>query len=280
MRFEHPLLSSAFALLLASVAGTARAADCSEGDWFCEPPASPSPPEASEPGPAGPSEEPAAEPEASEPAEPRMAPFERRRIVLDQGEDRPRPRMRRWHRPLHPWGFDAHVFGAFLGKRKGVSSNTGMGGVGAGLRYRLMPEFAIEGDLELAFGTDYNGYDRQEGVLLGHVIGFFNPHSPIRAYVLGGFGLSSAHVRNSSTNSSVLWSQSYDRNYSYFGLDLGGGVEVNIGRRSALHAELIGFLRDRTGMGRYSAPEFVDDRGRTTNASGGGLLRIGAIFFW
>ena len=155
-----------------------------------------------------------------------------------------------------------------------------MGGLGVGLRYRLLPEFAVEGTLELGFGTDYNGYDRREAAGFLHAIGILNPRSPVRLYVFGGFGLSSAEVTQAAEDASPIW-PSYERHYSYFGVDLGAGLEVSLSPRTAIHADILGFVRDRTDAGRHSAPEFVDpETGRTTNASGGGLVRVGALFYW
>lgn len=271
MRPSPTLVSFASALTVALASHAARADDCPDGDWFCEPS------ERSEP-PSGPP----AEPEPSEPPE-RMQldpPRLRRpsRMVFE-----PEPPSRRRHprsarRPLHPWGFDAHVFGALLGS--GYSNReVSMGGLGLGLRYRFLPEFALEGDLELGFGSDYNGYDRQEGALLFHAVGTLNPRSLVRFNLLAGFGVSSARVNVDSEDSSPLW-PAHDETYSYFGMDVGASVEVALSPRTAVHGDLLGFVRDRTDK-RRDTPEFVDpETGRATNSSGGGLLRVGAIFYW
>jgi hypothetical protein len=155
-----------------------------------------------------------------------------------------------------------------------------MGGLGVGLRYRLLPEFALQADIELGFGTDYNGYDRQEGALLAHAIGTLNPRDVVRIFVLGGFGLSAARVTIAPANSAPLW-PTYDQHYTYFGADLGAGVEVRVSPRTSIHAEVIGFIRERTDTEDDPRPEFVDpETGRATDTSGGGLLRVGAIFYW
>lgn len=148
------------------------------------------------------------------------------------------------------------------------------------LRYRFIPHFGVQGDAELAFGTDYNGLDRQEGSLLFNAVGILNPRSFARLYLLGGFGASWAHVsndRDGTTPPSLI----FDDHYSYFGLDLGAGVEIRLAPATALNIELLGFVRDRTDPDRDRRPEFTDpDTGRTTNASGGGLLRFGAMFYF
>ena len=72
-----------------------------------------------------------------------------------------------------------------------------------------------------------------------------------------------------------------DEHYSYFGSQLGIGVEGRITRHFAIGADLIGFLRWRTDRHAAQNPEFIDPvTGRTTNTSGGGLLRLGATFYW
>jgi hypothetical protein len=276
MRFALALVSFASVLSVVLAAGAANAQDCPEGDWFCEPgdrdragppPGPPAPPE------AGPNEPP-------ERMELDRSALRRPRHMVLEPPPPPRHHYRRHRRPLHPWGFDAHVFGALIGDGRNSSKDANMGGLGVGLRYKLLPDFALAGDIDFGFGTDYNGYDRQEAALFLHAIGILNPRSIVRLYLFGGFGLSSAHVTVGSADSSPLW-PSYDERYTYFGVDLGAGVEVGLSPRTAIHADLLGFVRDRTDTDLHSRPEFVDpETGRTTNASGGGLLRIGALFYW
>jgi len=56
---------------------------------------------------------------------------------------------------------------------------------------------------------------------------------------------------------------------------LWAAVHLSIG------AYLIGFLRWRSDRHASQNPEFIDPAtGRTTNTSGGGLLRLGATFYW
>lgn len=272
MRFALALVSSASALFVASLAGVVHAEECPPGDWFCEPEQKAGPP-----GPPAPPEPPADE--ADSKPELRRPSFRRPRWVEPEPPEPPRRRGRH-RRPTYAWGFDAHVFGALLGDGRAANQNASMGGLGVGLRYRFTPNFAIQGDLELGFGTDYNGYDRLEAALLAHAIGTLNPRDPVQVYVLGGLGLSSARVTVAPANGAPLW-PTYDEHYTYLGADLGAGIEVRVSRRTGVHAELIGFIRERTDTDRHSRPEFVDpETGRTTDTSGGGMLRLGAIFYW
>lgn len=155
-----------------------------------------------------------------------------------------------------------------------------MGGVGIGLRHFFIPELALEANGEFAFGNDYNGYERQDASLLFHAVGVLNPRSVVRAYLFGGFGFSSASVRVTPTDVTPVTSK-FNERYSYVGVDVGGGVEVRVMRHAAIFADLLGFVRDRTDNDDRSRPEFIDPKdGRTTNTSGGALLRVGSQFYW
>jgi len=71
------------------------------------------------------------------------------------------------------------------------------------------------------------------------------------------------------------------RSYSYFGGQLGAGLEFRVTRRVSLNLDLVGFMRGRTDQEARVQPEFTDpDTGRTTNTSGGGLFRGGITFYW
>jgi hypothetical protein len=73
----------------------------------------------------------------------------------------------------------------------------------------------------------------------------------------------------------------YPQTYSYFGAQLGLGTEVRVSRRIAIGGDVVGFIRGRTDDKASYAPEFVDpNTGRATNTSGGGLVRVGATFYW
>jgi hypothetical protein len=48
-----------------------------------------------------------------------------------------------------------------------------------------------------------------------------------------------------------------------------------------LGGDLLGFLRERQDRDAEEQPEFVDPvTHRTSNTSGGGLIRLGATFYW
>ncbi|MGC4094246.1 MAG: hypothetical protein QM756_41325 [Polyangiaceae bacterium] len=269
------LISSAAALLLgSSLSSLAHAETCAPGDWFCDPASAPEPAPPAPPPPPPPAE-PAPELD-EERAEPPL-------LQLDEPELAPHHfgRRHRLRRPNFPrWGAGVHVFGALLGDDSAAGERASMGGLGFALRHFLTPGFALEGDFELGFGTDYSGYDRQESALLLHAIGILNPKSAVRAYLFGGVGFSAASV-HIAPNSVTPVTPTYDARYSYVGLDAGAGVEVRLTKHASIHADLLGFLRNRMDNSEHSRPEFIDPKtGRSTNASGGGLLRVGTLFYW
>lgn len=181
---------------------------------------------------------------------------------------------RRRARPASPWGVNVRLEGVLLG-RASRYGDTGMAGLGASLRYQPLPVLAIDLGLDLIGGTDYNGFDRAE--LMGSLSGlfFFNPQRPVKVYTLAGLNMSAADVE-------VIYLDGTrdDQGWHYFGGHLGLGLQAELTPRLALNVDLIGFLRGRTDSLARREPEFIDARGRMTNMSGGGLLRVGLTFFW
>jgi hypothetical protein len=260
------------ASLLFTLARPAIAAgDCPDGDWFCEPaPVAPPPPDLPPP-PPGPSPSPAPPPDSSfEPPPPE-------RVQIDAPEVGPaRPRHRRGFRE---WGINLHAALGLMGGDSMMSRDADMNGLGGALRYRPIPYVAIEGALELVWGTDYNGFDRFEHAELVNGLFYVNPRSAVQLYGLAGFGFGSAYLDSGTQPDGrpVL----ADERYRYFGGQLGVGLEGRVSRHFALGADLIGFLRSRVDRHAARNPEFTDPvSGRTTNTSSGGLLRLGATFYW
>jgi len=109
---------------------------------------------------------------------------------------------------------------------------------------------------------------------------FFNPHDVVQIYGLGGLGFSGATVTIAPRSGEAAFPR-HDEHYSYFGGQLGLGVEVRVSRRIAISGDLVGFIRGRTDDLADTVPEFTDpNTHRATNTSGGGLLRVGASFYW
>lgn len=175
--------------------------------------------------------------------------------------------------PRREWGLNLHVGGLMLGS--GRDNNAGMGLLGLGLRFRPIPQAALEANLDFAGGTDYNGYRRSETALTFNGLVFLNPKSRTQVYLLGGFGWAGAHAVDDRNGYDR---QTYD--YGYFGVQGGAGLEFRLSRAVALNVDLRGFVRGRVDSDRKWNPEFVDASGRSTNASGGGLLQGGLTFYW
>jgi hypothetical protein len=159
-----------------------------------------------------------------------------------------------------------------------------MGGAGFGLRYKPIPYFGIEANLDFLGGTDYNGFDRTETAFTFNGLVFLNPRSHAQVYLLGGFGWSSAHLHGGDPivyNNNFIRDTGFDPSYSYFGGQAGIGLELRLSRHFALNADLRGFVRSRIDDNANASPEFVDQStGRTSNTSGGGLITAGMTFYF
>jgi hypothetical protein len=276
-----------FALVSLAPASALAASDCPDG-WFCEDGAAP------QPAPGGPAERPPAPPPDARPPRPTGEGYNppsypppgyaatgepNEPIIFDAPEPEP-VQPRRHRRAFHEWGFNLHLEDALLGGKPQKASNAEMAGLGFGFRYRPLPPVAFEAGLDLLTGTDFQGYSRSEVGLLLNTLVFFNPHDVAQFYLLGGLGLSSADVTIAPRSGEADFKR-HNEHYSYFGGQLGLGLEVRVSRRIAVSGDLLGFVRGRTDSLSDTVPEFTDpNTHRATNTSGGGLLRIGATFYW
>lgn len=260
------------------------AGDCPDGDWFCEPtPAQPAPPPPEAPLPERPRRPAPPPPRGTLPPYPGpnapgvgYPPPYAPGVSMDYPPVPPAPPRRHRYRE---WGVNLHGLVGLMGNDSNMSPDADMNGFGGALRFRPIPWVAIEGAVELAWGTDYNGFQRFEQALMVNGLFFANPRSAVQLYGLAGFSGAAAFLDSGTTESGqpVL----RDETYTYIGAQLGVGVEGRITRHFALGADIIGFLRGRRDRGASENPEFVDPQtGRTTNTSGGGLLRLGATFYW
>ena len=283
-----------FALVALAPAVALASDDCPDG-WFCEPNAAPPP--------GAPNEGPRPSP-GSRPAEPGVAPQpgvapvyappgypppgyppardpdadeEREELSIDVPEE-PKPKRRR--RRGREWGFNLHLEAALLGNKPERASNAEMAGLGFGFRYRFVPAVAFEAGVDLLTGTDFQGRSRNEASLLLNTLVFFNPRDVVQIYGLGGLGFSRADVTIAPRSGEANFPR-YDETYSYFGGQLGIGLEVRVTRRIAIAGDLLGFIRTRTDDRSERVPEFIDSTThRATNNSGGGLLRAGVTYYW
>jgi len=187
-----------------------------------------------------------------------------------------------YYRPPRPvqqrneWGLSLHGEGAALGHSQYATHDSGMGGVGFGLRYRPVPVFALEADVDFLGGRDYNGFQRDETAATLNGMFFLNPKSRAQLYLLAGFGWASAHVTDDS-----LGYVSHTMDYDYFGGQGGIGIEFRLAKHFALNFDSLAFIRARIDSGAAQTPEFTDPQtGETSNTSAGVLFRGGMTFYF
>jgi hypothetical protein len=243
--------------------------NCEPGSWFCgdtqPPPRNPAPP----PPPASPAPEPERPVVVVTPAPPPA--------VVIQPREAPAP----YHYVPQPaprkseWGLNLHLGAASFGERNDHRSGLGLAGVG--LRFRPVTQVAIEGNIDAAVGRDYSGNHRTETALSFNGLFYLSPKSiPNRraqVYALAGFGWSAARVAFDRAEGG-------NEMYTYFGGQLGLGIEYRVASWFAVNADLRGLVRTRIDDGRSKNPEFVSSDGRTTNTSGAALAQAGMTFYW
>jgi opacity protein-like surface antigen len=187
---------------------------------------------------------------------------------------RPRPAHVVW--PRSEWGLNLHLLGAIQGG--GSSSSQPMGGGGVGLRYKPVPAFGLEAGFDWVGGRDYQDLRRSETEFTVNAMVFVNPRSRVQVYFLAGLGGSWAHVVNDRDSYSPY---GMDGHYTYFGGQVGTGLEFRLARHFALNLDVRGFIRGRTDPEAQRQPEFVDPTtGRTTNTSGGALVTGGMTIYF
>lgn len=297
---KKALLSfGAFALVtgVSSVAAAQQNPNCPPGSWFCAdaqiqggasvtvgvggslqplpPPQAPAPPVA--PPPVVVQQTPVQPPVVVyQPAPPPV-------IIYRQ----PQPDYRTYYvrRPMpyaqHEWGLNLRLDAAIIGG--GVRDSAGMGGLGAGLRFKPSPYFGIEAGADFAFGRDYNDNDRNETAFTLTGLLFLNPRDHAQVYLLAGFGWSVANVTTYDNWAHGGGSSSGGQSavYDYFGGQFGIGLEYRMSQHLALNLDLRGFVRGRTDGDAKIYPEFVDQNtGKTTNTSGGALVTGGMTFYF
>lgn len=204
-------------------------------------------------------------------------------VVYQAREAPPPPPLYHYRpRPQYPrrneWGLNLHLEGAMFGS--GNNHDAGMGGMGFGLRYKPVPAFGLEANVDFLSGRDYNGFHRDETAFTVNGLIFLNPRSRSQVYLLAGFGWSSARAVNDNFgNASTDFASA--SNYSYFGGQAGIGLEFRVAKHFALNADIRGFIRGRTDDNAQYNPEFVNpSTGETSNTSAGALVTGGMTFYF
>jgi len=197
----------------------------------------------------------------------------------------PQPDYRTYYvrRPMpyaqREWGLNLRLDAAIIGG--GTNNNAGMGGFGAGLRFKPSPYFGIEAGADFALGRDYNDFARNETAFTLTGLLFLNPQHHAQVYLLAGFGWSVANVTNDNYTSAGSLGGGESATYDYFGGQFGIGIEYRMSQHLALNLDLRGFVRGRTDDTAKYAPEFIDQNtGRSTNTSGGALVTGGMTFYF
>lgn len=254
---------------------------CPPGSWFCpDGSQEPSAPPPADKKPLEPLPDPDAEPDAPPPPARRPPPPPVVVYAPAPPPDEPPPYT--YHprpvRPISPpreWGLNLHLDGATMGHGSGAQG-AGMGGAGGAVRFKPSRRIGIEANLDFLGGTDYQGNHRTETGFTIDGLLYLNPLSRAQLYLLGGFGWSGAHV----TCDAGCSTPGLDAQYSYFGGELGVGLEIRLSRIFALNGDVRGFIRTRTDDRASSQPEFVNANGQATNASGGALFTGGATLYF
>lgn len=178
-------------------------------------------------------------------------------------------------------GLGAYAAGMTFGGRSGDHSS-GMGGVGATLRYRQHPMFATELSIGGLAGTDYNSDSRIEvPVTLSELI-YFNPQNRFQFYAVLGVGMSWATIGYNDQNART---RGTDRaSYTYAGGLAGLGVEWQLSPNFSIYTDARAFVRTRIDPGASGNPEFsrtnADGRTETTNVSVGVIGQLGGLFYF
>lgn len=181
------------------------------------------------------------------------------------------------------WGLHGSLGGT-------VSDSIAMGGGMVALRYRPRPRFALDLGVGGYAGYDYQGNERVEVPLTADFLFFFNPRHRLQLYGVAGVGVSFAEVGGDAWHDHSrdgAWDGHADDGVgmSYYGGQLGFGLEWRLGQHWALNADLRGFVRHRFAS-ETNTPEFVEigadgrPTGRATDTSGGALLNVGATLYF
>ena len=172
---------------------------------------------------------------------------------------------------LSPWSVNLRLQGIAL-EASPHHRNTGLGGLGASLRYAPPPSVALDLGFDSFGGSDYNGYDRSETSLSLSALLYLNPQRVIRTYLLGGFNASVAHVDVAGD----------EQDWTYVGAQAGLGLDFVVSQRVSLKSPLYVGLHPWFALDSRAAgePEFSDGHGNLSNTSGGGLFRGGVSLYW
>ncbi|MBM4357336.1 MAG: hypothetical protein FJ096_04425 [Deltaproteobacteria bacterium] len=178
------------------------------------------------------------------------------------------------------WGLALRAIGGLMGSPRVGVENFGVGGIGMSLRHRPLLPVALDLGVDLIGGVDPNGWSRREIPISASTVFYLNPRSIVQVYVLGGVNLNFTEVQSRFIEPNFAGG-SYD-DYTYLGLQGGGGLEFRMSRALGFHFDGLATIRtriDSDGHGRF--PEYYDARtGLASNSSTVGQLRAGLSLWW
>jgi len=194
----------------------------------------------------------------------------------------PPPKRKFRYKKRRRWGLNMRIDGVLMPQDEDNDRGAGMAGLGAALKYRPVPQFALGVGADFLGGTDSNGLERQEVPLTVSAYAYPNPRSLAQFYVVGGMNWAFARVHADEPQPNLMKNDRDD--YTYFGGHLGVGVEFRVSRLIGINVDGLAFVRTRTDadtIGDQTYPEFYNPRTKEgSNTSTAGLLRGGVTFWW
>ena len=185
----------------------------------------------------------------------------------DAPTDQPDYRTYYMRRPVQlaaaEWGLNLHLEGAIIGG--GYSGNAGLGGFGAGLRYKPSPWFGVEAGRRLRHRSRLQRLRAQRDCVHAERPLVLEPAQP-RAGLLAR-RLRLEHRERDERHVPELGFEPVGlkataRSYHYFGGQAGVGLEYRMTRNIALNIDMRGFMRGRTDSNADAAARVhrSDDR--------------------
>ena len=163
--------------------------------------------------------------------------------------------------------------GLHLGAAAVSENEDPMAGFGAHLRYRMNPNFAVEGTLDLFRGVGYEGLSRREIPVTLNGLWYVNPQNRLQLYVLAGVGVASAHIgaKDEAGGEQV--------DTAFAGLQAGIGAELRLGQHFAVSGDVRGFVRGRLDE-NFHSQEAACREGECTPYEGGATFNAAATMYF
>ncbi len=167
------------------------------------------------------------------------------------------------------FGIQLHLSGGLVGAaRRGTST---IGGVGVGFRYKPIPYFGAEAEVNFSGGADSDGDSRSEISAGLNAIATLNPRARAQLYFVFGIDYIDVNVRGGDFVGKT--------NLKYVSGSFGPGFEFRVNKgfsivsdfRASVRSRIDGADVDYSRQLTHNAP---------TNVSGGVALRAGVVFYF